>query len=65
MLYLSTGDGGGTHDPFGNAQSLAVLFGKVLRGHDLDRDLLGGHRAERMHFGKQDEQLVARRVDRV
>lgn len=31
MLYLSTGDGGGTHDPFGNAQSLGTLFGKVLR----------------------------------
>jgi len=31
MLYLTTGDGGGTHDPLGNAQALDVLFGKVLR----------------------------------
>jgi glucose/arabinose dehydrogenase len=31
MLYVSTGDGGGTHDPFGNAQALDTLLGKILR----------------------------------
>jgi glucose/arabinose dehydrogenase len=31
MLYLSTGDGGGTHDPFGSAQRLDTLLGKILR----------------------------------
>jgi glucose/arabinose dehydrogenase len=31
MLYVSTGDGGGEHDPFGNAQSLDSLLGKILR----------------------------------
>jgi hypothetical protein len=31
MLYLSTGDGGGTHDPFGSAQRLDSLLGKILR----------------------------------
>lgn len=31
MLYLSTGDGGGTGDPNRNAQNLGVLLGKLLR----------------------------------
>jgi hypothetical protein len=31
MLYLATGDGGGGGDPFGNAQNLDSLLGKVLR----------------------------------
>lgn len=30
-LYLSTGDEGGNGDPFGNAQNLGTLHGKVLR----------------------------------
>ena len=30
-LYLGTGDGGGGGDPFGNAQNLNVLLGKLLR----------------------------------
>ncbi|MCI0551309.1 MAG: PQQ-dependent sugar dehydrogenase, partial [Anaerolineae bacterium] len=30
-LYWSTGDGGGTGDPFNNAQSLNSLLGKILR----------------------------------
>jgi glucose/arabinose dehydrogenase len=30
-LYLGTGDGGGSGDPQGNAQNLAVLLGKLLR----------------------------------
>ena len=30
-LYWSTGDGGGTGDPFNNAQDLTSLLGKVLR----------------------------------
>lgn len=31
MLYISTGDGGGAGDPFGNAQNLGSLRGKILR----------------------------------
>ncbi|NIA00664.1 sorbosone dehydrogenase family protein [Massilia sp. CCM 8734] len=31
MLYLATGDGGGTGDPQGNAQNLNSLLGKMLR----------------------------------
>ncbi|HXR29593.1 MAG TPA: PQQ-dependent sugar dehydrogenase [Solirubrobacterales bacterium] len=30
-LYLSTGDGGGSGDPFESGQSLATLLGKILR----------------------------------
>lgn len=30
-LYLGTGDGGGAGDPFGNAQNLGSLLGKMLR----------------------------------
>ncbi len=30
-LYIGIGDGGGTGDPFGNAQNLRVLLGKILR----------------------------------
>jgi glucose/arabinose dehydrogenase len=30
-LYVGTGDGGGAGDPFGNAQSLGSLRGKILR----------------------------------
>lgn len=30
-LYISTGDGGSAGDPFGNAQSLDTLLGKLLR----------------------------------
>ena len=31
MLYISFGDGGAANDPYGNAESLAMLLGKVLR----------------------------------
>jgi len=31
MLYLSTGDGGGSNDQFGNGQNLATHLGKLLR----------------------------------
>ncbi|MEN3275086.1 MAG: hypothetical protein V7631_876 [Massilia sp.] len=31
MLYAGTGDGGGAGDPFGNAQNLNSLLGKLLR----------------------------------
>jgi Glucose / Sorbosone dehydrogenase len=31
FLYLSTGDGGGSGDPFGSGQRLDTLLGKVLR----------------------------------
>lgn len=31
LLYVGTGDGGGAGDPFGNAQNLAVMLGKLLR----------------------------------
>lgn len=31
MLYAGLGDGGGAGDPFGNAQNLNVLLGKLLR----------------------------------
>jgi glucose/arabinose dehydrogenase len=30
-LYIATGDGGGAGDPFGNAQNLGSLRGKILR----------------------------------
>ena len=30
-LYIGTGDGGGSGDPWGNAQNLSVLLGKMLR----------------------------------
>jgi len=30
-LYVATGDGGGDGDPYGNAQDLGTLFGKILR----------------------------------
>lgn len=31
MLYVTTGDGGGSNDPDGNAQNLGSLLGKILR----------------------------------
>ncbi|HIE69203.1 MAG TPA: hypothetical protein EYP98_03065, partial [Planctomycetes bacterium] len=31
MLYITFGDGGAANDPYGNAESLAMLLGKVLR----------------------------------
>ncbi len=31
MLYIGTGDGGRAGDPWGNAQNLEVLLGKILR----------------------------------
>jgi glucose/arabinose dehydrogenase len=31
LLYLSTGDGGGVGDAYGNAQNLNALLGKILR----------------------------------
>ena len=31
LLYVGTGDGGGGGDPFGNAQNLGSLLGKLLR----------------------------------
>jgi glucose/arabinose dehydrogenase len=31
LLYVSTGDGGGAGDPFGNAEKLTSLSGKLLR----------------------------------
>jgi uncharacterized repeat protein (TIGR03806 family) len=33
MLYIATGDGGGSDDPDDNAQSLGNLLGKILRIH--------------------------------
>ena len=33
-----------------------------LRRHDIDRDRLSGHRAERMHFGKQKHQRQQRQM---
>ena len=45
LLYVGTGDGGGTGDPSGNAQNLDSLLGKVLRidpfGGDSLRDSAG------------------------
>jgi len=32
-----------------------LLFGKILRGHDFNRNFLGCHRTERMHVGKQQQ----------
>jgi len=31
MLYITIGDGGAANDPYGNAESLKMLLGKVLR----------------------------------
>ena len=31
FLYITTGDGGGAGDPFGNAENLSSLSGKILR----------------------------------
>lgn len=31
MLYITIGDGGAANDPYGNAESLAMLLGKVMR----------------------------------
>ncbi|MCA8948176.1 MAG: PQQ-dependent sugar dehydrogenase [Planctomycetes bacterium] len=31
MLYIAIGDGGAANDPYGNAESLELLLGKVLR----------------------------------
>ena len=31
LLYISTGDGGGGNDQFGNGQNLTTLLGKILR----------------------------------
>jgi glucose/arabinose dehydrogenase len=31
LLYVGLGDGGGAGDPFGNAQNLGTLLGKILR----------------------------------
>ena len=31
MFYIALGDGGSANDPYGNAESLAMLLGKVLR----------------------------------
>ena len=36
-LYIATGDGGGSNDPFNNAQSRSSFLGKVLRV-DISRD---------------------------
>ncbi|MBL7650252.1 MAG: PQQ-dependent sugar dehydrogenase, partial [Candidatus Hydrogenedentes bacterium] len=44
MLYIGTGDGGGSNDPQNNAQNIEVLLGKILR-LDVDQpDLVGGTR---------------------
>lgn len=37
MLYISSGDGGGAGDPYGNSQNLKSLLGKLLR-IDVDRE---------------------------
>ena len=42
FLYASFGDGGSGGDPFGNAQNLNVLFGKILR-LDVDAEANGKH----------------------
>jgi glucose/arabinose dehydrogenase len=44
FLYLGTGDGGGSGDPRGNAQSNRSLLGKLLRIEPRPR---GGHRSPR------------------
>ena len=36
-LYIATGDGGGSNDPFNNAQNRGTLLGKMLRV-DINRD---------------------------
>jgi glucose/arabinose dehydrogenase len=40
-LYIGMGDGGGTNDPFGSAQSLTSPFGKILRIDPADPDGAG------------------------
>lgn len=40
-LYISTGDGGGSNDPFHHAQSLDTLLGKILRIDPEPASLLG------------------------
>ena len=39
LLYISTGDGGGSGDPFANAQDLTSISGKILRHRPLPRVL--------------------------
>ena len=61
-LYVSTGDGGGAGDPFGNAQNLGSLRGKILRitpnpsgGYTVPADnpfvRTQGAKAEIWHYG--------------
>jgi len=40
-LFISTGDGGGSNDPFHHAQSVDSLLGKILRIHPEPASLLG------------------------
>lgn len=42
MLYIGTGDGGGSGDPFRNAQNLTSLLGKILR-IDVSSTARGGY----------------------
>lgn len=42
MLYIGTGDGGGSGDPFRNAQNLTSLLGKILR-IDVSSSARGGY----------------------
>ncbi|MCA8977111.1 MAG: PQQ-dependent sugar dehydrogenase [Planctomycetes bacterium] len=54
MLYVALGDGGAANDPYGNAESLEMLLGKVLR---ID---VGGAAAGRPYAVPADNPFVGR-----